>query len=167
MSCMRSRSWTRRSPHATFPASHSASCAITVAMERPLRAAASVAAEGAGEPPGGELVEGLAEPAIAGEEGPALAGQAGAAGAATPRPALEELEPGVGLQLPDVAPGGAVRHAHPGHRLLDRAQLVDQLEQAGPAVAQLRPAPEDHPDLHARPDRKPFRAGAAWPRRTA
>ena len=77
------------------------------------------------------------EGAVVLQQSTALAGQARAALRALAGPALEEPEAGGGLELANVDARASVRHAHPGNRLLDRAELVDQLEQPSPAVAEL------------------------------
>src|ERR1035437_10303594 len=60
---------------------------------------------------------------------------------------LHQMEPGSGLQLPDVAPRRAIGHADLGDRFVDRPQAVDEFEQLGSPLAKLRPGAKDHPNF--------------------
>src|SRR5262245_10620477 len=83
---------------------------------------------------------------VAGDELAASRRQAHAAARGALRGTLDELESRGLLQLFQVSPGVAVRHAELCRRLTERASLVDQLEQSSPAVAELESLAEDDPD---------------------
>src|SRR5947208_775528 len=91
-------------------------------------------------------LERAAERAIVTQEALAGVGQPHAALRAAARRALHELEAGRVLQLTQVAPGVAVRHLERLGRLLERAALLDRLQQPRAAVAEFQVVTERHPD---------------------
>src|SRR6185369_6586243 len=87
------------------------------------------------------------EPPVPDEKFAAAGRQSHSTGGASPRPPLEDREAGRVLELTEVAPRVPVRHVEPRHRLLQRSQLVDGLEELRTPIAELEPGLEDDPDL--------------------
>src|SRR5882762_6091709 len=95
-------------------------------------------------------LERAAERAVVTQEALAGARQPHAALGAAARRALHELEAGRVLQLAQVAPGVAVRHLECLGRLLERAALLDRLQQSRAALAEFQVVAERHPDPELR-----------------
>src|SRR2546427_4241238 len=92
------------------------------------------------------LFERPSERAIAAQEPLARVGEPHAAlGPAAGHP-LDELEAGGLLQLTKVTPGVAVRHLERLGRLLERAALLDGLQQPCPALAEFQVLAERDPN---------------------
>src|SRR5947208_3024757 len=95
-------------------------------------------------------LERAAERAVVTQEALAGVGQPHTALRAAARRTLHELEAGRVLQLAQVAPGIAVRHLERLGRLLERAALLDRLQQPRAAGAEFQVVAERHPDPELR-----------------
>src|SRR5262249_33028657 len=95
----------------------------------------------------GRGLEGVGEGWVPPQESLAGVGEPHAAlGSAAGHP-LDELEAGRLLELAQVTPGIAIRHLERLGRLLERAALLDGLQQPRAAVAEFQRVAERHPDL--------------------
>src|SRR5262249_47841640 len=98
----------------------------------------------------GRGLEGVGEGWVPPQESLAGVGEPHAAlGSAAGHP-LDELEAGRLLELAQVTPGIAIRHLERLGRLLERAALLDGLQQPRAAVAEFQRVAERHPDLELR-----------------
>src|SRR5207244_1399218 len=95
-------------------------------------------------------LERAAERAVVTQEALAGVGQPHTALRAAARRTLHELEAGRVLQLAQVTPGIAVRHLERLGRLLERAALLDRLQQPRAAGAEFQVVAERHPDPELR-----------------
>ena len=97
-----------------------------------------------------EGLEAPAEAAVLADEAAPGGGQSGAAGWTTPGLALEKVDAGGTFEVPEIAPGRPVGHAHALDGLLQRAQPLDRFQELGASLAELDPIAEDHPELDPR-----------------
>src|SRR5262249_44262326 len=84
------------------------------------------------------ILQRVSERSIAAPEALARLGQAHAALRPAAGDTLDELEAGRVLELPQIPPGVAIRHLERLGGLLERAVLLDRLQQSRPAVAEFQ-----------------------------
>jgi len=105
----------------------------------------------------GGLLEATPELRVASQEVAACGGQPHAATGSGAGPTLDEAEASRLLELLQIAPRIAIRHAELDGGLPQRPSLVDQTQELRPAGAELQLSAEDHPHadlgLHVYVDR--------------